>query len=385
MGWVRTKALTTERPSAPSLTWWLSAGILMAIIGVLLFILHASGTIKTLSAMNIWWVSLTPAGCWLLVFCLQCWLWDRKLKEYQFLQKEAERGQLKWEAWAGRYLAVLGSTVLLPDYVSAANWGKERPQQYGLTRRITYLPAETPAQLSALHVLLGGIKDSVECLPAELLLHVTLVTDNPSPELTDSFSHLWKERIPGRAVPGDITVTSVFSLSEVEARLKQPLLTVNLLLVIQLSGNAAYSDGLAALLLTSDDVAQKYHLPHPARLLRPMPLDMKSFDDDVTLFLETQTIACRTHSVLGDAKSWAERTAALITQGTKLKASWKAEDIALLEKWCGIPGPFAPWLLTALAADLVSLRKQSLLGLLSTTQEHFISTIIPGSEDEYTR
>lgn len=33
MGWVRTKALTMEQPSAPSLTRWLFAGVLMAIIG----------------------------------------------------------------------------------------------------------------------------------------------------------------------------------------------------------------------------------------------------------------------------------------------------------------------------------------------------------------
>lgn len=158
MGWVRTKALTMEQPSAPSLTRWLFAGVLMAIIGVLLFILHASGTIETLSAMNIWWVSLAPAGCWLLAFCLRCWQWDRELKEYQFLQKEAERGQLKWEAWAGRYLAVLGSAVLLPDHISAARWGDERPQQYGLTRRINYLPAEEPVQLSAMHALLTSIE-----------------------------------------------------------------------------------------------------------------------------------------------------------------------------------------------------------------------------------
>lgn len=132
MGWVRTKALTTERPSAPTLTWWLSAGILMAIIGVLLFILHASGTIKTLSAMNIWWVSLTPTGCWLLAFCLQCWLWDRNLKEYQFLQKEAERGQLMWEAWAGRYLAVLGSTGCCRMMFQRQTGEKNVPSNMGL-------------------------------------------------------------------------------------------------------------------------------------------------------------------------------------------------------------------------------------------------------------
>ncbi len=56
------------------------------------------------------------------------------------------------------------------------------------------------------------------------------------------------------------------------------------------------------LLLTSDDVAQKYHLPHSSRLLRPMPLDMTNFEDDITLFLETQTVACHTPSVIGDAK-----------------------------------------------------------------------------------
>lgn len=115
-----------------------------------------------------------------------------------------------------------------------------------------------------------------------------------------------------------------------------------------------------------------------------MPLDMTNFEDDITLFLETQTVACQTPSVIGDAKKWTERSAALITQGGKMHTPWKAEDIALLEKWCGIPGPAAPWLLTALAADLVSLRKQPLLALFSSEQEHFISTITTGSEDEYT-
>lgn len=252
MGWVRTKALTMEQPSVPSLTRWLFAGVLMAIIGVLLFILHASGTVKILSVINIWWVSLMPAGCWLLIFCLRCYLWDRDLKAHQFLLKEAEYGQQRWEDWAGRWLAVLGSAVLLPDHISAAHWGSERPQQYGLTRRINYLPVEEPVQLSAMHALLTSIEERVQCLPEELPLYVTLITDNPSPELTSSFSNLWKEHIPGRAVPDDITVTGSFSLSEVEERLKQPVLTVNLLLVIQLNGGTAYSDGLAVLLLTSE-------------------------------------------------------------------------------------------------------------------------------------
>lgn len=138
-----------------------------------------------------------PDACRMLVadFCLRCYLWDRDLKAHQFLLKEAEYGQQRWEDWAGRWLAVLSSAVLLPDHISAAHWGSERPQQYGLARRINYLPAEEPVQLSAMHALLTSIEERVQCLPEELPLYVTLITDNPSPELTSSFSNLWKEHI----------------------------------------------------------------------------------------------------------------------------------------------------------------------------------------------
>lgn len=66
-----------------------------------------------------------PDACRMLVadFCLRCYLWDRDLKAHQFLLKEAEYGQQRWEDWAGRWLAVLGSAVLLPDHISAAHWG----------------------------------------------------------------------------------------------------------------------------------------------------------------------------------------------------------------------------------------------------------------------
>lgn len=382
MGWIRTKALTIQQPTGPSMAGWLMAGLLMVIVGVLLFLLHASEVIKPFSEINIWWGSLTPVGCWLLVFFLRCYLWDRELKACYFLQKEAEYGQQQWENWAGRYLAVLENVVLLPDTVTVANWGHERPQQYGLTRRINYLPAGEYAQLSAIRALLMSVKERVQQLPLELSLHVTLLMDHPSPELVSDFNHLWKERISDRAMPDAITVTHSFSLSELEKRLKQPELTVNLLLTVQLNGGDAYSDGLAALLLTSDDVAKKYHLPHTSRLLRPMPLDMNRFDDEISLFLETQTAACRTSSIVGDARKWTEKSANLITLGNKVNASWKAEDIVILEKWCGIPGPFSPWLLAALAADFVRLSKYPLLALFSSGQEHFISTVTSGSEDE---
>ena len=76
MGWQRNKALTTVLSPAPSLLWWLMAGVAMAFIGALLFILHASGTVKTLVTLNIWWLSLTPVGLWMLLFFQRGWLWD---------------------------------------------------------------------------------------------------------------------------------------------------------------------------------------------------------------------------------------------------------------------------------------------------------------------
>lgn len=184
-------------------------------------------------------------------------------------------------------------------------------------------------------------------------------------------------------MPDDITIMDALSLSWVEERLKQPVLTVDLLLVMQLNGGEAYSDGLAALLLTSDDVAQKYHLPHPTRLLRPMPLDMAAFEQDFTLFLDTQTQACRTTRVFGDTQDWDAIAAPLMTLGAAYGATWKPAERMILERWCGIAGPLSPWLLMALAADLVSLRQESLLTLFSAREEHFVSTVTSGNEDEH--
>lgn len=381
MGWERTKSLTTELPPSPSLIRWLLTVVLLVIIGVLLFVLHASGIVKALSELNIWWVSLTPVGCWLLVFCLRCYLWDRKVKEHQFLQKEAEYGQRQWEAWAERYLAVVGSTVLLPDSFTAMSINHQWPQQYDLARRIDYLPANA----CAIRILLDAVEDSLRMLPADLPLYVTLVTDMSSSVLAENITDAWTQCVPDLAMPAGMCVMDSLDLSTVEARLKLADLRVDLILIVQLNGGASYSDGLAALLLTSDDVAQKYALPHSSRLLRPMQLNMPCFDDELTLFLQTQTVARRTSWIFGDAKSWNDFSAPLMTIGGACGAGWKSDEMALLEKWCGIPGPSAPWLLSAFAADLISIRKQSLLTLFSSAQGHFISTMIPGSKDDYTR
>ena len=382
MGWERTKALTSELSIPPSLMWWLLVGATMMIGGVLLFFLHASGTVKILSEFNIWWVSLTPLGIWLFLFCLRGWLWGREVDEHAFLQKEAEFGQKQWEAWAERYLAILGSGILLPDSVTAeailGAMGNSLPSRGTLARRIS--DTSTPVKYC-----LSGVQKALQDLPQDLPLSVTIVTDLPTGCLVETFSTVWSTLFAERRIPNDITVTNTLSLNYVEDRLKQSVLTVDLILVMQLCGNETYSDGLAALLLTSDDVAQKYHLPDVARLLRPMPLDMTAFEQDISLFLATQTAACGTARVLGDALFWETFSASLMTVGVAHGAVWQPAERGMLEKWCGVPGPLAPWILTALAVELVSLRKESLLTLFSSGEEHFISTVTSGNEDEHIR
>ena len=64
MGWERSKATTMELPSEPSFMGWLLAGGTTVVVGVLLFILHASGMVKALSGFNIWWLASSPVLCW---------------------------------------------------------------------------------------------------------------------------------------------------------------------------------------------------------------------------------------------------------------------------------------------------------------------------------
>lgn len=384
MGWKRTKVVITELSPEPSLIRWAVCGVFMAIAGIALFMFHTSGIVKVVSKFNIWWVSLSPFGTWLLFCCLRGWFWGKEVDKHEFMKKEIEFAQKKWEAWAGRYLAIPASCIFLPDKITVAYLHDNFPQQYGLIRKINYLPDTISPAYSAVEVLLKGINDALRQLPSNLRLKVTLLTDLPRDGLTESFSAAWISLFPQRAVPEDIAITRAFSMSLVEERLKQSVLTVDLLLVMQLRGGETYSDGLAALLLTSDDVAQKYRLPHAARLLRPMPLNMDTFDEDFTLFLDTQTVACRTTCVLGDSRNWEEVAAQLMTIGRAHDAAWEPAERNMLERWCGIPGPAAAWLLTALAADLVALHNNtSLLTLFSSGEERFISTVTAGNEDEH--
>lgn len=388
MVWERQEPVTPRQPVAPSSGRWFLSGVLVVIVGVLLFILHASGLLSLLNAVNIWLFSLAPVVLWLIIFSVRGYLYGRDLERFQFLQHEAEHAQQQWTAWAERYLTIMASGLMLPEQVSAAllqDRGRQLTQHQNLVRRIDYLDPNQPASVAAMAALLSVVEDALLTLPPELPLQVTLLTDEPPAtrqNVYSLFTDCWQEKFPERPGPSSLTITEQWPFDTLDERLKQPETTVQLVLVMQLQGEGRYSDGLAVLLFTTDDVAHQYTLPHQARLLRPMSWDVNNLKQELTLFLTTQTQAQRTVNILGDRQKWTDSTSALLTTGNALGTTWSADDIQIIETYCGIQGPFSPWLTVALGTDFVRIGQQSWLGLSTTGTENFVYTITAGSGDE---
>lgn len=382
MGWERTKATTIELPPEPSFTGWLLAGGVAAVVGILLFILHASGMVKALAAFNIWWLASSPVLGWFFLFCLRGWLWGKTVNEHQFLQKEAEYGQQQWEAWAGRYLAVLGSSILLPSGVTSDAIAKSdaanAPQFLSLT---SHFDAKSATPTSLLELGLAGVQNAIAMLPATVPFNVTFVSDMISSDFETRFRESWGKIYPGRVLTGSVSCCGALSFSWIEERLKNPVFDIDLILILQNQVAEQYSDALASMVLTSDDVAEKYELPHSARILRPMLLDMSNFKADMGLFLGTQTIASQTSNVFCDNAAWSERFADVMTAAQMHQTSWMPEEIDVLEKYNGIPGAGSAWLLATLVSDIVTISKAPVLGLFTSGTDHFVSTITPGSEN----
>ncbi len=380
MGWERTKATKMELPPGPSFTGWLLAGGVAAVVGILLFILHASGMVKALAVFNIWWLASSPVLGWFFLFCLRGWLWGRTVNEHQFLQKEAEYGQQQWEAWAGRYLAVLGSSILLPSGVTSDAIAKseagDAPQFLSLT---SHFDAQSVTSASLFDLGLAGVQNAIAMLPATAPLNVIIISDLGSADSETQFRKSWEKMYPGRALTGSVSFRETLSFAWAEERLKNPVFDIDLILILQNQGAELYSDALAAMILTSDDVAEKYQLPHSARILRPMPLDMPNFRADMGLFLETQTIACQTSNVFCDYGHWNDGFADLMTASQSHLTPWVPQEIDVLEKYNGIPGSGSAWLLATLLAEIVSVSNKPVLGLFTSGTDRFVSTVTSGS------
>jgi hypothetical protein len=114
------------------------------------------------------------------------------------LQKEAEYGQQQWEAWAGRYLAVLGSSILLPSGVTSDAIAKsdaaDAPQFLSLT---CHFDAKSTTSTSLLEMGLAGVQEAISMLPATVPFNVTIVSDMISSDFETRFRKSWGKFIQG--------------------------------------------------------------------------------------------------------------------------------------------------------------------------------------------
>jgi len=380
MSWERQKATITAEPEEPSLVLWLIAGLIAVIAGVLLFVFHANHFLGVFQEVNLWIVSGGPLFIWFVMICIRGWMYNHAMDRHQFESDEADYAQQQWTSWAGRYLAVLYSRVILPDELTPSTFlqaPKDLEQVSSLSRRIAL-----PVGEDAFSVLIGGLGITELQRLSDLPFHAVLLTDSHDPDetLQREFSACWLQLV-GQAYPLPLLrIIKDRDFNWVGERLKSTVLDVELLLVHQTQGGNEYSDSLLALILTSDDVATKYQLNHHARLLRPMLLDSTQvLSEELNTFFSTQSQAIAARAIVGDSMEWGDDFYALLTCAKQYEGSWKPQQCHWLEKYAGLSGPFSPWIMAAVVSDIALLTKEECLMLSGDKEHRFINTVTTGN------
>jgi hypothetical protein len=363
---------------------WLGAAFLAALVGMGLFVLAASGRVPELGAVNIWMLAATPLLLWLLAFAVRSYSYGGALSHFQFLEEQAEEAKAAWNGWAQRHVAVQASCVVLPEQVSAAviaQGASGEPRRPGEVCRIAELPAKGDERVQvALQELFAGIVPALMALPADRDLRVSVLHDVEAEELEmlrASWRKAWLKAVPSRSQAATNFVSEL-SLNWLEDSLKAPGAAIELILVLQINGATAYSDGLAALLLCPDALAQEWALPAQGRLLRPMPLNVEQMETEFPLFLQTQLAARNATGILADSVRWQPCLGSILSMGEAQQAKLQVGQQWIQESLCGVPGPFSAWLLAALGLEMSRHFQQPLVLLSQEPSQHWISTVATG-------
>ncbi|MFK3912927.1 hypothetical protein ACI2JI_12665 [Enterobacter cancerogenus] len=381
MGWERQKSSVAAMPEEPSMVLWLIGGLVALISGVLLFFLHANQLLGVWQHYNLWVLSGAPLFVWFVLICLRGWLYNNTMDKHEFEAKEADYSQQQWTEWAGRYLAVLDSWILLAEGVTPKAIllaSPELPQHNKQACRVD------EKYRQALSLLLEGGISALQELPPDLPLNVFLLTDSPEDyaDLQDIFESYWRYLMPAERQAPTLEILHSYSFDAVERRIKSPELSAELILVQQMHGGEHYSDALACLLLTSDDVAAKYELNHDARLLRPMRLDSDNLLNELDIYFSTQIQANSTQYIIGDSVRWGGSFSSILEAAARYKGRWKTEQLHLLETYAGMSGPFSPWIMAAVVSDVVRLQRKDCLMLSESEGQYFINTVTAGNKHE---
>lgn len=380
MGWDRKAPSVVQAPTPPMLGRWVLAAVVAVVVGVLLFLLHASIQLAQLQAINVWLLSGSPLLVWVLLFGSRAYFYGGALSQHQFLEEEAVNAQLAWQDWAQRYLAVHTSCVLLPDQVSASGLQVRRdlPLRTGQARRIAALPEQGDRAQAGLQMLLPVLGPALQALPAEQALRVTLLSDVELDHYA-ALRDVWQQwKTAHLKQPATVTLTNKLSCQWIDDTLKSATAALDLILVMQVNGGEAYSDGLAALLLCPDQLAVARDLPVKGGLLRPMPLDLATLNSELALFQQTQTMALQATAVLADSADWQPLTGNVFATIGSQAASLSAQQLWVQEHLCGLPGPFGHWLAAAFGVEMVQHQRQPVLLLAKDESRYWISTVIEG-------
>jgi hypothetical protein len=380
MAWIRNKPAIAKMPEEPSLILWLFAGLVALIAGVLVFVLHANHLLRVWQQYNVWLLSGAPVFVWFVLICLRGWIYNNGVDKHEFEAKEANYAQQQWVEWAGRYHAVLHSTVIQAGAVTPQALLK---QSTGLTQHCKQSRRIEDNGDHPFDLLLRGVRNRLQQLSPDLPLKIILLTDSPDEDdvLRQAFSDCWQQQMPvGSAIPS-LDILRSHSFAAIEHRIKTPEILLELILVHQMHGEGLYSDALAALLLTLDDVADRFKLEHDVRLLRPMPLNTDDLLTELDLYFCTQTQANTTGHIIGDHLRWGEDFATLLEASEKYGGDWKTEQLHWLETYTGLCGPFSSWILTAVVSDLVRLQQADCLMLSGSADQRFINTVTTGNKD----
>lgn len=383
MGWARQPAAVADMPEPSVMSRWLWAAALAVLTGLLLFLLHASGRMPFMQAFDIRVFSGSPLLIWVLAFGARAYTYGRALAHYRFLEEQAQEAQQSWQTWAQRYMAVCASCVLLPDQVSVSRLTQGSsglPPCTGRARRIAALPAHPDRARDGLQMLIQALAPSLKTLPEGQALRLTLLSDVGAAQyqsVRDALQQVWSATL-SRTLPATITLSGELSYRWLEETLRTASTAMELILVVQVSGEEGYSDGLAALLLCPDRLADALTMPITAGLLRPMPLDINLLDSELPQLLQTQIRAREATALLADDASWQPLTSEILVTAAAHGGSLNVGQAWIQEALCGLPGPLGHWLVTALGVELVRHQRQPLLVLVRERTTHWISTVTTG-------
>jgi hypothetical protein len=383
MGWDRQASEVVKAPAPIVLGRWVFGAGAAVLASVLLFLLHAAEHLPILQTLSIWAFSGSPLLAWALAFGARAYAYGGALSHHQFLQAEAQDAQHAWQDWAHRYMAVQASCVLLPDRVSASvvvQDGLNVPPRTGQARRIAEVQQQPQRAPAGLSLLLSALEPAARVLPVRQPLRVTLLSDIEPGQyavLREAWHQIWVNDM-GLPAPESVIVSAQLSYQWIDETLRTGSTAIELILVLQLHGESAYSDGLAALLLCPDKLALAWELPVVGGLLRPMLLDTNRLPHELPVFLQSQTGALRATGLLADGTDWQPLMGQVFAAGGALGASLEVGQQWIQQRLCGVTGPFSHWLTAALGVEMARHQQRPLLLLAKDASGHWIGTVTSG-------